>query len=248
MATTTAPAPEAQAPINHFGRIAGIFFSPGNTLEDIVRKPSWIVPVAILTFLSVLVCISINQRINWRDFISQQIEKNSRASQLSPQQKEQQIDAGAKYAPYATYIFGIPGAFVLVLIVALIMMGAYNLLAGANVNYTTSLGIVSHAFVPSIISSVLFLLILFLKTPGTVDLENPVATNIGAFLPEDSAKWLAKLCTSIDIFSFWTLVLIAMGFAVANPKKLKGTRAYTIAFTVWVTFVVGRVTWAFIFS
>jgi hypothetical protein len=248
MATTTAPAPEAQAPINHFGRIAGIFFSPGSTLEDIVRKPSWIVPVAILTFLSVLVCISINQRINWRDFISQQIEKNSRASQLSPQQKEQQIDAGAKYAPYATYIFGIPGAFVLVLIVALIMMGAYNLLAGANVNYTTSLGIVSHAFVPSIISSVLFLLILFLKTPGTVDLENPVATNIGAFLPEDSAKWLAKLCTSIDIFSIWTLVLIAMGFAVANPKKLKGTRAYTIAFTVWVTFVVGRVTWAFIFS
>jgi hypothetical protein len=248
MATTTAPAPEAQAPINHFGRIAGIFFSPGNTLEDIVRKPSWIVPVAILTFLSVLVCISINQRINWRDFISQEIEKNSRASQLSPQQKEQQIDAGAKYAPYATYIFGIPGAFVLVLIVALIMLGAYNLLAGANVNYTTSLGIVSHAFVPSIISSVLFLLILFLKTPGTVDLENPVATNIGAFLPEDSAKWLAKLCTSIDIFSIWTLVLIAMGFAVANPKKLKGTRAYTIAFTVWVTFVVGRVTWAFIFS
>jgi len=217
-------------------------------LEDIVRKPSWIVPVAILTFLSVLVCISINQRTNWRDFISQQIEKSSRASQLSPEQKEQQIDAGAKYAPYATYIFGIPGAFVLVLIVALIMMGAYNLLAGANVNYTTSLGIVSHAFVPSIISSVIFLLILYLKAPGTVDLENPVATNIGAFLPEDSAKWLAKLYTSIDIFSFWTLVLIAMGFAAANSKKLKGSRAYTIAFTVWVTFVVIRVAWAFIFS
>jgi hypothetical protein len=248
MATTTAPVPEAQAPINHFGRIAGIFFSPRNTLEDIVRKPSWIVPVAILTFLSVLVCISINQRTNWRDFISQQIERSSRASQLSPQQKEQQIDAGAKYAPYVTYIFGIPGAFVLVLIVALIMMGAYNLLAGANVNYTTSLGIVSHAFVPSIISSLLFLLILYLKAPGMVDLENPVATNIGAFLPEDSVKWLAKLCTSIDIFSIWTLVLIAMGFAAANPRKLKGSRAYTIAFTVWVTFVVIRVAWAFIFS
>jgi hypothetical protein len=248
MATTMAPVPEAQAPINHFGRIIGIFFSPKSTFADIVRKPTWIVPVAILTFLSVLVCISINQRTNWRDFMSQQIEKSSRASQLSPEQKEQQIDAGAKYAPYATYIFGIPGAFVLVLIVALIMMGTYNLLAGANVNYTTSLGIVSHAFVPSIISSVLFLLILYLKAPGTVDLENPVATNIAAFLPEESAKWLAKLCMSIDIFSFWTLVLIAMGFAAANSKKLNGSRAYTIAFTVWATFVVIRVAWAFIFS
>jgi hypothetical protein len=248
MATATAPPPEAQAPMDHFGRITGIFFSPRSTLEDIVRKPSWIVPVAILTFLSVLVCIGINQRTNWRDFMSLQIEKSSRASQLSPEQKEQQIDAGAKYAPYATYIFGIPVALVLVLIVALIMMGAYNLLAGANVNYATSLGIVSHAFAPSIISSVLFLLILYLKVPGTVDLENPVATNIGAFLPEDSAKWLAKLCTSIDIFSFWTLVLIAMGFAAANPRKLKGSRAYTIAFAVWASFAVIRVAWAFIFS
>lgn len=248
MATTTAPVPEAQTPINHFGRITGIFFSPKSTFEDIVRKPSWMVPVVILTFLSILVCIGINHRTNWRDFMNQQIEKSSRASQLSPEQKEQQIDAGAKYAPYATYIFGIPGALVFALIVALIMMGAYNLLAGANVNYTTSLGIVSHAFVPSIISSVLFLLILYLKAPGTVDLENPVATNIGAFLPEDSAKWLAKLCTSLDIFSIWTLVLIAMGFAAANPKKLKGSTAHTIAFTVWATFVVIRVAWAFIFS
>jgi hypothetical protein len=248
MATTTAPMPEAPAPINHIGRITGMFFSPKNAFEDIARKPSWMIPVAMVTLLSLFVCIAINQRINWRDFISQQIEKSSRASQLSPEQKEQQIDAGAKYAPYATYVFGIPAPLVFVLLVALVMMAAYNLLAGADVNYGTSLGIVSHASVPSIISSVLFLLVLYLKTPGTVDLENPVATNIGAFLPEESAKWLVKLGTSIDIFSIWVLVLIAMGFAAANPRKLKGSKSYTIAFSVWATFVVIRVAWAFIFS
>ena len=248
MATIPLPAPEAQAPVNHVGRIIGMFFSPKSAFEDIARKPSWIVPVAIVTLLSIVVCVAINQRINWRDFMSQQIEKSSRASQMSPEQKQQQIDAGAKYAPYGTYVFGIPGPFVFVLLVALVMMGAYNLLAGADVNYGTSLGIVSHAFVPSIVSSLLFLLILYLKAPGTVDLENPVATNVGAFLPEDSAKWLLKLGTSIDVFSIWILILIAIGFAATNPKKLKGGKSYTIAFSVWAAFVVIRVGWAFVFS
>ena len=246
-ATTTA-APEPQPPINYFGRIVGVLFSPKNTFDDIAKKPSWIVPVVILTLLSIVICIGLNQRMNWHDFIGQQIEKSSGASQLSAEQKEQRIEAGAKFAPIFTYVFGIPGPFVAVLVIALVMMGAYNLLAGASVSYGTSLGIVSHAFVPSIVSSLLFLLILFLKPPGTFDLDNPVATNIGAFLPEESAKWLVKLCTSIDLFSLWILILIAIGFAAANPKKLRGGKSYTIAFSVWAVFVILRVGWAFIFS
>jgi hypothetical protein len=33
-----------------------------------------------------------------------------------------------------------------------------------------------------------------------------------------------------------------------NPKKLKGSKAFVIAFSVWAVFVVCRVGWAFIFS
>jgi len=67
-------------------------------------------------------------------------------------------------------------------------------------------------------------------------------------LPEDSAKWLVALCKSFDIFSIWMLILIAIGFAAVNPRKLKGAKPYTIAFTVWAVFVVIRTGWAFIFS
>jgi hypothetical protein len=87
-----------------------------------------------------------------------------------------------------------------------------------------------------------------LKPYGTIDLENPIATNLAALLPDESAKWLVALCKSIDIFSIWTLILLAIGFAAVNPKKLKGGKSYTIAFTVWAAFVVIRVGWAFIFS
>lgn len=246
--TASLPAPEARAAVSPFGRIVGVFFSPKATFEDIVRKPSWILPVALLTLFSLAVSFAINQRINWTEFISQQMEKNPSAAQLSPEQKQQRAEAGAKFSPPFTYAIGLFGPIIATLIVALVMWGAYNLLGSANTNFPTAFGITAHAFLTGIVSSVLLILILYLKPYGTVDLDNPVATNVAAFLPEDSAKWLVALCKSLDVFSIWTLLLLAIGFAATNPKKLKGSKAFSIAFTVWAAYVVLHVGWAFIFS
>jgi hypothetical protein len=242
------PAPEAQPTISPIGRIIGVFFSPKNTFEDIVRKPGWIMPVVLLTILSIGVGFAINQRINWREFMSQQIEKNPRASQLSAEQKEQQIEGGARISPIFTYVFGSLGPILIILLVTLVMWGSYNLLAGANASFGTSFAITSHAFLTGLVSSPLFILILYLKAPGTVDLDNPVAANVAAFLPEESAKWLVTLGKQLDIFVIWTLLLLATGFAAVNPRKLKGNKSYSIAFTVWAAYAVVRVGIAFIFS
>jgi len=248
MATTPVPAPEAQASISPFGRVIGVLFSPGKTFEDIVRKPNWLLPFTISIVLVVLVCVCLNLRMNWREYVSQQIEKSPQASQLSAEQKQQRIEGGAKYAPIFTYVFGVGAHVVIILGVGLVMWGAYSLLGGASTNFSTAFGITCHAFLTGLVSSPLFILILFLKPFGTVDLENPLASNLAAFLPDESAKWLVALCKSFDVFLFWTLILLAMGFAAVNPKKLKGSKPYTIAFTVWVVFVVFRIGWAFIFS
>jgi len=248
MATIPVPAPEAQVSISPFGRVLGVLFSPGKTFEDIVKKPSWMLPIVLTTILSIAVSFSIDQRINWREFMSQQIEKSPRAAQMSAEQKQQQIEGGAKFSPAFTYGIGLLGPILGALVVSLVMWGAYSLLGGASTNFGTAFSITSHAFLTGLISSPLFILILYLKPYGTADLENPIAANLAAFLPDDSAKWLVALCKSFDIFTFWTLILLAIGFAAVNPKKLKGSKTYTIAFGVWAAFVACRVGWAFIFS
>jgi hypothetical protein len=248
MSTIPIPAPEAQATISPFGRITGVFFSPKTTFEDIVRKPSWLLPIVLLTVLSLAVSFSINQRINWREFMSQQIEKSPRAAQMSAEQKQQQIEGGAKFSPVFTYGIGLLGPILGTLVVGLVMWGAYSLLGGVSTNFGTAFSVTSHAFLTGLVSSPLFILILYLKPYGTADLENPIAANLAAFLPDESAKWLVALCKSFDIFTFWTLILLAIGFATVNPKKLRGSKTYTIAFGVWAAFVACRVGWAFIFS
>jgi hypothetical protein len=225
-----------------------VCFSPGKTFEDIVRKPSWLLPIVLTTLLSVVVSVAINQRINWREFMSQQIEKSPRAANLSAEQKQQQIEAGAKFTPPFTYAVGFLGPILGLLIISLVLWGGYSLLGGASTNFTTSMAITAHAFLTSLISSPLLILTLYLKDPGTVDLENPLASNIAAFLPDESAKWLVALCKSIDVFSIWTMILLAIGFAATSPKKLKGSKPYMIVFGLWAAFVVCRVGWAFIFS
>lgn len=249
MATTSIPAaPEAQASIGPFGRVFGVLFNPKATFGDIVRKPSWLLPFAIYVVLVVLVCVFLNMRMNWRDYVSQQIEKSSQASQLSTEQKEQRIESGAKLAPIFTYVFGLGFQLIIVFGITLIMWGAYSLLGGVSTNFGTAFGITTHAFMTSLVSSPLFILILFLKPYGTLDLENPLATNLAALLPEESAKWLVALGKSFDIFVFWILILLAIGFSTVNPKKLKGAKPFTIAFGVWAVFLVLRVGFAFVTS
>jgi hypothetical protein len=251
METTTAvapAAPEAQPQMSALSRMINVLFSPGKTFEDIVRKPSWALPIVVLTLLSIAVSVGINQRVNWREFMSQQLEKSPQAAQLSAEQKEQRIEGGAKITPIITYCIGVVGPILGALIFALIFWGAYSLLGGASTNFSTSMAIASHAFMTGLVSSPLLLLVIFLKQPGTLDLENPLASNLAAVLPDDSAKWLVALCKSFDVFTFWTLILIAIGFAATSPKKLKGSKPYMIAFGLWAAFTVLRTSWAYIFS
>jgi hypothetical protein len=250
MATTpvSAVAPDAQPSLSPVARIFGVLFSPKKTFEDIVRKPSWIAPILVSTVLSIIAVVVLNQRVNWREYIAQQIEKSPRSAQLSADQKQQQVEVGAKFTVAIVYVAGVIVPICFALVVGLVMMGAYNLLAGAGARFATSFAIVAHAGMVGIVSTPIFLLVLFLKPYGTIDPDNPVVTNLGALLPDESAKWLVTLCKSLDIFTIWLLILIAIGFSAVNPKKLKGAKSFIIAFSVWAVFVVLRVGWAFIFS
>lgn len=251
MSTTIAvppAAPEPQPQMSAVSRLFGVLFSPQKTFEDVVRKPGWLLPFIVLTILSIGVSFALVHRVNWRDYISQQMDKSPQAAQLTPDQKEQRVEVGVKFTVPFTYTIGVCGPIVFALIFTLVFWGAYALLGGASTNFSTAFAITWHALMTGLVSSPLLILILYLKDPSTIDVENPIASNLAAILPDDSAKWLVALCKSFDVFTFWTLILLAIGFAATNTKKLKGAKPYVIAFSVWAIFVVLRVGIAFIFS
>ena len=130
----------------------------------------------------------------------------------------------------------------------MVLWGAYSLFAGVSPGFKTSLAIAAYASMTAWIKTPLFLLIVFLKPPGTIDVENPIATNLASFLSPDIAKWLYALCKQIDVFTIWTLVLLAIGFAASNRRKLTTGKSMAIAFGVWAVFLLIVAGFTFVFS
>jgi hypothetical protein len=247
MATTAAPAPDAQASIGTFGRLTGALFNPKQTFVDIAQRPTWIAPVVLFCLLNVAVTAIFTQRVGWRSFMEKRFENNSNFQQLPPEQREQRLNQAVKMAPIFGYVFGVIGIPVVILVVAGVLLGAFNLLAGAGLNFKTSLGIVSYAYMPGVLGGLLGILVLFLKDPSTIDLENLVASNFAALLTSDTSKGLIALAKSFDLFVFWILFLLAVGFSAANPKKITMGKALGIVVGLWLAFVIVRVGLAFIF-
>jgi hypothetical protein len=244
MATTPMPVPEAQATIGPMGRIIGAIISPKPTFTDIARRPSWVAPFAFLCLLSLGVGALLGQKTDWRGFFERQMSSSSRFDNMDQEQKDRILDSQVKYAPKFAYALGLLGAAVTVLFLALVYWGAFNLFSGAGLTYGTSFGITSHAFVPAMIGNILAIVILLLKSRGDVDPEHFLASNLAAFLPDGAPKWLDVLGQSVEIFWIWCLALVAIGFAAANPKKIKPGAAFLTVFGLWAIVVLCKVAWA----
>jgi Yip1-like protein len=244
MATTPVPAPQAQPSINHFGRILGTFFSPKKTFAQIAERPSWLAPLLLMAILGTAVGVMLNTKMNWGDYIRHKAEESPRFAQLSEEQKDRALGTQVKFWSKFSYGVGAVGVPISALCFALIYWGAFNLFSGAGLRYGTAFGITTHAFLPTVLQSILAMIVLPMKSYGDVDPESIVATNVKAFLSEGAPKWLEALGSSVDLFWIWFMVLAAIGFTAANPKKIKPGTAFSVVFGLWGVWVLAKVAWA----
>lgn len=245
MASTATLPPQDAEPVSSVGRIFGVIFSPQATFESIVRRPTWILPLISICLVSLAVIYLFGHRVGWRGFMERQNQANARLQKqmehMKPQEREDMLEMQTKIASTLGYVAIVPATFISAVVVAAIFMGVFNLVNGGKIGFVTSLGIVSHAWVPGIIGGLLGILVIFVKDPSTVDIQHLVAANAGAFLPDDAPKWLEALLTSFDLFTFWTMILMAFGYSATNPKKTPFGMALVTIASVWLVYVLVKV-------
>ena len=244
MATPTIPVPaqQAPAPVSSVGRVFGVLFEPKTTFTSIAQRPTWVVPLLILTVISLALDVSLARRVDWPGFVQTQLEKTHRLDSIPENQRAQTLERGAKGQQISMYVRGVLGDSILAVIVAAVYLAGFNLLAGAEFKFVTTFSIVVFTMIPMGIKELLGILVVFLKQPGTADPINVLASNLGAFLPAGSPTWLMALGISMDVFGFWTMILAIIAFSAANPKKIKiGTSAAIVigTFLLFLTLGVG---------
>ena len=175
--------------------------------------------------------------------MKKQMETNTQLQNLPPDQKEQAMERGTKFAGVISYVGAAVGIPVVTLIVAGVMLLVMNSMMGAQVNFVQSLAIVAYSYLTGLVTSALAIVVMYIKNPEDFDLQNPLAFNGGAFLASDAPKWLTALAGSFDLFTFWTMALLATGYA-ATTRKLKWSKAFTGVVMMWVVWVVVKTGWA----
>ena len=252
MATTPIPAPEAQASISPFGRIAGVFFSPKPTFEDIARKPGWIAPMLLMIVIWFALCAVLVKRTDWLDYTKQQIEKNKFAARsiesLPDAQKDAAYTQGAERSKVSQYVRGVIGWPLLILFSAAINFGAFKLIGGVRTNFGTAFAITVFAHLPMSLREVLAIPVTLLKDPQSIDPQNFLASNPAAFLGDSAPAWQLILGGSFDIFAIWAMILIAIGFSAADPKKAPIGKALGISLgtSFFLVFLFTAIAWIFL--
>jgi len=241
MSSPAAGSVEVQEGGNSFTRVFGAIVSPKETFQSIVRRPTWLVPVILVSIFSLGAVVLFGHRGGWPSYFERQMAANSRVQQMNAQQRQQALQIQLKIGVPATYAVLPVATFVVVLVIASILLGLFNGIAGAKIGFKTSLGIVAYAYSPGIISGLLAMTVISLKDVTTVDLQNIVASSAAAFLPDTAPRWMVALLGSLDIFSFWYMILMAIGYAAAAPKKLSTGKAFAWIFSVWLIYVLIKV-------
>ena len=221
---TPAPVSPAAPQMSAFGRIIGVLANPKEAFADIARAPRWLVPCLVLTLTGLGISVALVQRADWAEVTRQQIEKNKFAArqfeQLNPEQRQQAYQRAATQAKVMRYVRGAIGSLLLIVIFGGIYLLAFNLAGGAGIKYKTALAVVAHGYLPLGIQELIGIPVQFLKDPASIDPENFLASNVAAFLPSDAPLWQIALGASVDLFGIWAMILLAIGFAATNPKKL----------------------------
>jgi len=234
--------PSDQPPVTKMSepaRLAGVFFSPGKAFADIARRPRWWIPVILSAILSTVYLNAFTQRVGWESVIRPAIEKSQNTQNMPVQQREQVIRTAAglyKYLGYGSILLSLLSVF----IIAVILMFLFDTMMSAGVGLNRMMAIVAYAFLPMMIYTALSMVVLFLKDPDEFNLQNPLMFNVGAFLSTDAPAALRSLGSSIDLFSLWVVVLLAIGVSAAAHKISFGKALAGIALP-WALYVCIKV-------
>jgi hypothetical protein len=135
------------------------------------------------------------------------------------------------------------------LIVGGMLLGIVRGIMSAPVRFKQVFAIMCYASLPGLIFTVLAITVMLLKNPDDFNLQNPLVFNPGAFMdPQSTSKFLHSIASSLDLFTVWTILLIAVGLKAAGGRKLSFGGSLAAVALPWAIWVLVRASLAGLFS
>lgn len=231
--------------------LGSIFFEPGNTFEDMRRKPRFVMAGIIIIVVVTLFQVLFIQKIGYERIVKERIESSSRTEQLPKEQKDQIIAQQSSPIVKAISTGAVPIVFIVMFLLGglLYWLGANAMGGSARFLHGVSVWVYS-SLPPTVVFMLANFLVLFLKSPDDIDIVRSqgglIQANPSFFIDGKAHAVLAALLASIDLFAIWGWILAAIG--LQKVAKISAGAAWGTVLILALVGVTARVVIALLFG
>ena len=235
---------EVSRPLSQGERVIDTFIAPSKTFTDILRDQSWWLPWLLGVVVTLGFGLAIQQKIGWDKtynniLLQSPQSQQDRLAQLPPAEQARQKAIGASFVKYVFWSTPVL-ALIFAAIAARVLMATLNFVLGGHAKFGQMFAVYMYATLPFVIQGIIGIVTIYAGLDADAfNLKNPVGTNLGYFLPQDSPKWLMAFGTAIDVVTFWVLILLTMGSAIV--ARMKTTTAAVAIWGWWVLITLVKV-------
>lgn len=243
--------PEASAPpLNEIQRVADTFIAPTKTFTDVKRSAMWWGPLLIMILVGVGFTLTVQSKVGWMTVYDNNLKmvpkmKAMVEQQMATMKPEEQAAMRAKGARQQEVSSYLHPAFVLIFVAifSLLVWPTVNFGFGGNAKYSRVFAVfVYTALISDSLKYILGIVALFAGlVPDSFNINNPVGTNLGYYLAGgDSPIWLVSLCSALDLFGIWAIILQIIGISIVAKVKTTGAAISVLLwFVLFILLITG---------
>ncbi len=193
--------------LNPLQRIIGVFCYPGQTFEQVDRRPDWWMPLLIVTAATLLFTY-LTLPISLPEQMAKQEQKMAERG-MNYQQIEKAMAMGEKLGKFFGLIGAVVGPGIWALIASLFLWFVGSVLLGGKTTYRKIFSVYLYASLIGVLDMLIRLPLVLVKESAEIQF------NLTLFLPDEQSGTLAYMAAqSLGVFTIWHFVVLAIGFSV----------------------------------
>jgi hypothetical protein len=232
--------------MNFFERLIGTFFEPEKTFQDVNRKGAWLGVFLLVAILMSGALFAAATRVDQETYMRASLQQNPMTKNMPEEQVQKIVEQSSPRQRYIGPAFTPVGMIIAYLALAGVFLLVFVIM-GVSLTFKKSLAVTIWAMAPpTIVVTILGIIFIFVKDPDTLelfDVTKNVASNLGVLVAKKEQPVLHSLLSSIDLFSFWTIFLLAVGFSTVSNQKLTKGKAAMVFVMLWGAYVLAKLGW-----
>lgn len=214
--------------MNVFERVFGVFFSPGEVMQNLAEKPRIILGLIISLIVPAVTLLAVFPM--YKEFSRPVIEATYKNMNLPSTPED--IDAALEIAKITGPIGGAVGSALMWFVGALVLWLILKIFKGQG-TLKQFLSVTGYASVVSVISAIVFIAI----TQVTGTYASVSYTSLAVILPESlKGSFVYGVASGIEVFSIWQYILIAIG--AVTVSKISKNKVYIVVACIFAILLI----------